>query len=141
MNQFDEITEEITKIISWYNGLPIDYSNINELMYARIKLVTYASNFVVELGNARYNWKMAEANYEKKRREAMNVYISANNPISKAVELAKYNCINELKTEKENDGIYHQLRYIYDNICSVVDTMNQHISNLKREESQQKLSE
>ena len=141
MREFDEVVQELDDIINWYRELPMDYTGINDLMYQRIQLVTLLSFYASELGQVRINWKNAEAETERSKREHTKKYLDAGFPMSKASELGKFYSVEEYIEEKKWDGLYYQMRLFYDNATSIIDAMNQHISNLKREEQYQKNSD
>ena len=138
MKEFDDVVDQITGIVEWYRNLEMDYTGINDLMYQRVQLVTLLSYYASELGDARIQWKNAEAQTERVRREHTRKYIEAGFPMSKASELGKFYSTDEYVREKQWDGIFNQMRYFYENTTSIIDAMNQHISNLKREEQYQK---
>lgn len=138
MKEFDDVVDHITGIVEWYRNLEMDYTGINDLMYQRVQLVTLLSYYASELGDARIQWKNAEAETERVRREHTRKYIEAGFPMSKASELGKFYSTDEYVREKQWDGIFNQMRYFYENTTSIIDAMNQHISNLKREEQYQK---
>ena len=138
MKEFDDVVDQITGIIEWYRNLEMDYTGINDLMYQRVQLVTLLSYYASELGDARIQWKNAEAETERVRREHTRKYIEAGFPMSKASELGKFYSTDEYVREKQWDGIFNQMRYFYENTTSIIDAMNQHISNLKWEEQYQK---
>jgi hypothetical protein len=138
MKEFDDVVDQITGIVEWYRNLEMDYTGINDLMYQRVQLVTLLSYYASELGDARIQWKNAEAETERVRREHTRKYIEAGFPMSKASELGKFYSTDEYVREKQWDGIFNQMRYFYENTTSIIDAMNQHISNLKREEQYQK---
>ena len=140
MNKFDEIVDEINTIVDWYRDLPIDYLGINDLMYQRIQLVTLLSYYSTELGSARIEWKNAEGKTESTKRENTKKYLDAGFPMSKASELGKFHSVDNFVNEKRWDGLYNSMKLFYDSVNNIVDSMNQHISNLKREEQIQKNS-
>jgi len=138
MKNINNVIDEINLIIDWYRELPMDYTGINDLMYQRIQLVTLLSYFTSELGEYRKHWKTAEADTEKVRRKYTKKYLDDKYPMSKAVELGKFYSIEEYVAEKRFDGAYNSMKLFYENTTMIVDTMNQHISNLKREEQYSK---
>lgn len=138
MNNLNKTIEEIKEIISWYHDLPMDYNGINEIMFQRIQLITYLAFYVPEMSDARIRWKMAEAQTEIVRRRETKKAVDLGLPMAKAVEIGKFESIEEYANEKQWDGVYYQMRNFYDVCNGVIEAMNQHISNLKREENQQK---
>lgn len=137
MNNLEKTIEEINEIIAWYHDLPMDYNGINEIMFQRVQLITHLAFYVPEMSKARIQWKLAEAETERVRRretkKAMDLL-----PMAKAVEIGKFESIEQFANEKQWDGVYYQMRNFYDVCNGIIDAMNQHISNLKREEIQQK---
>ena len=138
MKDFNEVVEQMNGIIDWYRELPTDYTGINDLMYQRIQLVTLLSFYATELGDCRVEFKNAEAKTERIKRENTKKYLDAGFPMSKASELGKFYSIDSFEEEKRWDGLFTQMRFFYDNTNNIIDTMNQHISNLKREEQYQR---
>ena len=138
MKNFEEVVEEMNNIIDWYRDLEIDYTGINDIMYQRVQLVTLLSYYVSELGQSRISWKNAEAETERVKRHHTKKFLDAGFPMSKASELGKFYSVENYVEEKKWDGLYNQMRLFYDNTTSILDAMNQHISNLKREEQYQK---
>ena len=137
MNNLEKTIEEINEIISWYHDLPMDYNGINEIMFQRVQLITHLAFYVPEMSNARIQWKLAEAETERVRRRETKKVIDYWS-MAKAVEIGKFESIEQFANEKQWDGVYHQMRNFYDVCNGVIEAMNQHISNLKREENQQK---
>lgn len=138
MKDFNEVVEQINGIVDWYRELPMDYTGINDLMYQRIQLVTLLSYYATELGECRIEFKNSEAQTEREKREHTKKYLDAGFPMSKASELGKFYSLDSYEEEKRWDGLYSSMRLFYDNTNSIIDAMNQHISNLKREEQYQK---
>lgn len=141
MRDFNDVTEQMNNIVDWYRNLSMDYTGINDLMYQRIQLVTLLSYYSTELGDARIEFKNAEAETERVRRTETKKYLDAGFPMSKASELGKFYSVDSYVNEKRWDGVYNQMRLYYDNANNIIDTMSQHISNLKREEQHQKNSQ
>ena len=138
MKDFNEVAEQMNGIIDWYRELPMDYTGINDLMYQRIQLVTLMSYYATELGDCRVEFKNAEARTERVKREYTKKYLDAGFPMSKATELGKFYSIDSFEKEKRWEGLFAQMRFFYDNTNNIIDTMNQHVSNLKREEQYQR---
>lgn len=138
MKDFNYVSEEIQSIINWYRELPMDYLGINDIMYQRIQMITLLSYYATELGQSRIEWKNAEAKTEKIKREETKKYLDAGFPMSKASELGKFHSVDNFVIEKRWDGLYNSMKLFYENANNIIDAMNQHISNLKREENYQK---
>lgn len=137
--EIENVTNEIEQIVFWYNRLPVDYNSINDLMYNRVQLVTLLFFYGSELGNVRKEWKRAEASTEIQRRKKTMEYIDAGQPISKANEFGKFSSLDDYALEKQYDGFYYSMRFVYDVAFEVLNTINQHISNLKKEQENSKI--
>ena len=129
----NETTQQIKQIVDWYHNLTPDYTGINELMYQRIQLATLLFYYSVELGEARKQWKMSEAETEISKRQAIKRMIDEGSAITKATEHGKIMSLDEYAMEKQLDGLYNSMKFIYDSGSEILNTINQHISNLKRE--------
>ena len=133
--QINNVIGEITEIVNWYRSLPMDFTGINEIMYNRVQLVTLLSYYSTELGEYRIQWKNAEAETERVKRSVTKDYLDSGFPMGKAQEYGKYESIDQYVQEKRYDGAYNSMKLFYDTSNGIVDAMNQHISNLKREEA------
>ncbi len=129
----EEVTHEIMEIVKWYNMCPMDYSGINELMYNMVQLSTLLFFYAGELGEIRKQWKRAEAQTEIVRRSQTKIYLDAGQPNTKAIEYGKICSLDEYAEEKTLDGLYNSMRFFYDSTIEVLNTINQHIANLKKE--------
>jgi hypothetical protein len=129
----NETTQQIEQIVDWYHNLTPDFTGINDLMYKRIQLSTLLFYYSVELGEVRKQWKMAEAETEISKRQAIKRMIDEGCPITKATEHGKIMSLDDYSTEKQLDGLYNSMKFIHDAAAEILNTINQHISNLKRE--------
>jgi hypothetical protein len=129
----EETTQQIKQIVNWYHLLTPDYTGINELMYQRIQLATLLFYYSTELGEIRKQWKQCEAQTEIAKRQAIQRMIENDCPITKATEHGKIMSLDEYATEKQYDGLYHSMKFVHDSANEILNTINQHISNLKRE--------
>jgi len=129
----NETTQQIEQIVDWYHNLTPDFTGINDLMYQRIQLSTLLFYYSVELGEVRKQWKMAEAETEISKRQAIKRMIDEGCPITKATEHGKIMSLDDYSTEKQLDGLYNSMKFIHDAAAEILNTINQHISNLKRE--------
>jgi len=129
----NETTQQIKQIVDWYHNLTPDFTGINDLMYQRIQLSTLLFYYSVELGDVRKQWKMAEAETEISKRHAIKRMIDEGCAITKATEHGKIMSLDDYSTEKQLDGLYNSMKFIHDAAAEILNTINQHISNLKRE--------
>lgn len=128
------IIEEITKIVEWYKQLPKDYSNIEDLMYARKKICTNQYLLNVELSRARQTWKEYEVTHETAKRRSIAELLEEGMPMNKANELGRSRSLIHMEHEKLADAFYHNLKFMVDATNEVSNTMMQHISWLKKEQ-------
>ena len=139
--KINDVIDEINEVVTWYRSLPMDYTGINELMYQRVQIVTLLTYFSTELGEYRIQWKNAEIETERKKRSKTIEYLEDGNPLSKSQEYAKFESLEEFANEKRFDGAYNSMRLFYDSTNKVIDAINQHISNLKREDTLTKMTQ
>jgi hypothetical protein len=129
----NEIIDEIETIVTWYKNLNKDYSNIEDLMYARQKICGNMFLLSVELGKARQSWKEYEFVTEKTRRTAMAEMLEEGVAIGKADAYAREDSLLALEQEKMAESYYHVLKFMMDSTEEVNNTIMQHISWLKEE--------
>ena len=128
------IYESVTEIVSWYKDLPKDYSNINDLIYARQKLSTYQFYMAVDLGDLREDWKQKEVETEIVRRKKSVECIMDSLAMTKVQEISKHEALEKYQIEKEADANYHKVKFIIESTQEVNNTIMQHISQLKLEQ-------
>jgi hypothetical protein len=128
-----ELIDNISEIVTWYKGLPSDYTGINELMYARVQLSTNLFLYATEMGRYRIAWKSAEAEAEREKRKSTNDYLEQGYPLTKAQEYGKFHSLDHFVLEKQYDGTFGSMKLFYDSSQAILETLNQHISNLKKE--------
>ena len=129
-----EIQEQISIIVEWYKELPKDYSNIEDLMYARKQLSTHQFLMAVMLSDLRQKWKESEVGTEIVRRTKAVELIIEGSPMTKVVEISKAESLGMLELEKMADVEYHNMRFIIEATQEVNNTIMQHISQLKIEQ-------
>lgn len=127
------LIDNITEIVNWYKDLPSDYSGINEIMHARVQLSTNLFLYASEMGRYRIAWKESESECERVRRSKTKAMLEAGFPLSKAQEYGKFYSLGEFALERKYDATFGAMRLFYDSTQAVLDTINQHISNLKKE--------
>jgi len=137
----EEVTHEITEIVKWYQKCPMDFSGINELMYNRVQLSTLLFFYASNLGDVRKEYKRAESQTEIVRRSKTMDLINNGQPITKAVEHGKMMSLDEYANERQWDALYFGMKLMYDSSIEILNTINQHISNLKKEYDNEKLPE
>lgn len=133
MQGIDELIDEVITIVDWYKTLPKDYSNIEDLMYARQKICGDMFMLSVELGKARQSWKEFEFTTESIRRKTMAQMIEEGSPVGKADAYARADSMIAMEQEKLSESYYHRLKFMYDSSQEVNNTIMQHISVLKKE--------
>jgi hypothetical protein len=133
MQGIDEVIHEVTTIVEWYKNLPKDYSNIEDLMYARQKICGNMFMLAVDLGKARQYWKECEFETEIVRRRTMAEMIADGVAVGKADAYARADSLDSLSEEHVAQSSYHTLKFIMDSTQEVNNTIMQHISTLKKE--------
>lgn len=128
---------DIADIIEWYRELPSDYNDIEEVIYKRKLLATYSFRFAVEVGDARKDWKSAEARYESIKNQK-RISFSTKHGTTKGDWLARGNCEEELNLSNNFESIFWKMHYIFGATKEVLGEMNQRISYLRDEEKQEK---
>ena len=129
-----ETISEVTKVVEWYKELPKDYTNIEDIMYARKKLSTYQYLLSVELGNLRQSWKECEVETEIVRRGKAVECINEGLAMTKVQEISRAEALLMLEAEKIADAMYHRVKFIISASQDVNNSMMQHISQLKIEQ-------
>lgn len=133
MNNIEQITMKINEIVRWYYETPPDFTGINDLMNQRIQLSTLLFWYSTELGNVRKTWKQLEVETERTRRNSVKQMLDSGHPVTRATEHGKMKSLDDYANEKSFDGLFHQMKFIFDSANEILNCMNQHISNLKKE--------
>ena len=132
----ETVFDIVIDIVSSYRELPSDYIDINELMFHRKQLSTYAVTMGTEIGIARREWKVAEAKLELAKNEHRISYERLGT--TKADWYAKVNTEELLNDMTEKEALYWKLDYVFKAVREVLSEMNQRISYLREEEKQTK---
>jgi hypothetical protein len=133
MQEIDDVIEEVTTIVEWYKNLSKDYSNIEDLMYARQKICGNMYMLAVALGKARQYWKECEFETELVRRRTMAELLEDGVAVGKADAYARADSLDSMKEETIAQATYHTLKFMIDSTQEVNNTIMQHISTLKKE--------
>jgi hypothetical protein len=123
--------DEINEIINWYCNLPKDYSNVNELMYHRQRLVGYYFHYATQLGELRKLWNVAQA--QKENELAKREMTSLEKSSTKARVIAKANTSSLLTIEKQAEGNYYAHKENLEAIKEVLSAMSQSIAVSRNE--------
>jgi hypothetical protein len=133
MQGIDELIDEVITIVEWYKCLPKDYSNIEDLMYARQKICGNMFMLSVELGKARQAWKEYEYTTESVRRKTMAEMLVEGNAIGKSDAYARADSMIALEQQQLSESYFYRLKFMFDSSQDVNNTIMQHISVLKKE--------
>ena len=129
--------EKIQAAVSWYATIPPDFSDIGQLMEARRRLACHLFNFAIEVGELNRDKNRTEhvrkSKFARLVNEAMAKTEGKN--VAAAQQHADFQTSAERGDEGASEAAYFAGRLIYDAGTNVLDTMNQHISNLKKERS------
>ena len=123
--------DEINQIIEWYVKLPKDYSNVNELMWNRQRLVGHYFHYATLLGELRKQFNIAQA--QKENELAKREMTSLEKSSTKAKVIAKANTSNLLMKEKEAEGNYYAHKENLEAIKEVLSAMSQSIAVSRNE--------
>jgi hypothetical protein len=127
----------IESAVKWYAMLSADYNDINTLMNARRRLACHLFNFAIEIGEL--NREKNRTEHVRKSKYAMLVHDALVKSEGKNVAsnqlIIDYKVSFERGEEGAAESTYYAGKLIYDAGTNVLDTMNQHISNLKKERS------
>ena len=133
MQGIDELIDEVITIVDWYKTLPKDYSNIEDLMYARQKICGNMFMLSVELGKARQAWKEYEYTTESIRRKTMAEMLAEGTAVGKADAYARADSMIAMEQEQIAESYFYRLKFMFDSSQDVNNTIMQHISVLKKE--------
>lgn len=133
MQGIDELIDEVITIVDWYKTLPKDYSNIEDLMYARQKICGNMFMLSVELGKARQAWKEYEYTTESIRRKTMAEMLAEGTAVGKADAYARADSMIAMEQEQVSESYFYRLKFMFDSSQDVNNTIMQHISVLKKE--------
>ena len=123
--------EEINQIVEWYVRLPKDYSNVNELMWNRQRLVGFYFHYATMLGECRKAWNVAQA--QKENELAKREMTSLEKSSTKARVIAKANTSSLLTIEKQAEGNYYAHKENLEAIKEVLSAMSQSIAVSRNE--------
>lgn len=132
----ESVVDIVIDIVGSYRDLPQDCVDINEMMYYRKQLSTYAVTMGTEIGVARREWKVAEAKLEIAKNEHRISYERLGT--TKADWYAKVNTEELLNDMTEKEAVYWKFDYVFKAVREVLSEMNQRISYLREEEKQTK---
>lgn len=129
--------ERIQSAVVWYSTIDRDYADITTLMEARRRLACHLFAFAMEVG---------ELNREKSRKEHLRKSKYARTvsemleksqgktvSVTAAKEHADFKTMFERGEETASEAEYYAARVVYEAANNVLDTLSQHISNLKSE--------
>lgn len=131
------VLERICAAVSWYSTIDRDFNDITTLMEARRRLACHLFAFAMEVG---------ELNREKSRKEHLRKSKYARTvsemleksqgktvSVTAAKEHADFKTMFERGEETASEAEYYAARVVYEAANNVLDTLSQHISNLKSE--------
>ena len=129
--------ERIQAAVIWYSTIDRDFNDIEKLMEARRRLACHLFAFAMEVG---------ELNREKSRKEPLRKSKYARTvsemleksegktvSVTAAKEHADFKTMFERGEETASEAEYYAARVVYEAANNVLDTLSQHISNLKSE--------
>jgi len=129
--------EKIQAAVQWYATIPPDFNDIGQLMEARRRLACHLFNFAIEVGELNREKNRTEHLRKSKYARIVNETLAKTDGknVASAQQSADFQTSFERGEEGAAEAAYFAGRLIYDAGTNVLDTMNQHISNLKKERS------
>jgi len=125
--------QALSKIIDWYMNLPSGFNGINQLIYARQRLVGYLASFTEQIEVISDALVKAENDLERKKISIRAKYMDEKG-IGKATIRSRFSTLQESATVNEGEKKIIAMRDYSKVVLAVLDTMNQHIAILRREE-------
>jgi len=126
-----EVVDQILDIITWYRGVPSDYTDINELMHSRKELATLSVTLATEAAKARSDWKRKESRYDLEKCTKRIRF--ENHGTTKADWYARVNTKAEQEAYIEAENKYYELDYFLRSIREVLSEINQRVAALRAE--------
>ncbi len=129
--------EKIQAAVQWYATISPDFNDVAQLMEARRRLACHLFNFAIEVGELNHEKNRTEHTRKSKYARIVNEALEKTDGknVAAAQQSADFKTSFERGEEAAAEAAYFAGRLIYDAGTNVLDTMNQHISNLKKERS------
>lgn len=130
----DNTLKEIFKIINWYRGvpknIPKDFSNINELVYARKQLSCHAVDLAGFVGDLKADFETA---YFNRRLQYAKAITTEKGTVAEKEANSVISIQNVYEDEKTLEGQHAKAKLILGQVNEVLSSMQQHLSYLKDE--------
>lgn len=132
---FANRAEKIQAAVQWYAALDAGFADIATLMEARRRLACHLFAFAVEVGELGREKNRVEHLRKSKyaRIVAESLEKSDGKGVAAAQVAAEHLTSHERGEEAAAEAAYYAAKVVMDAGNNVLDTMNQHISNLKAE--------
>lgn len=125
--------EQIENIISGYHRLPADFADVDRLINARRLLATHLFEYAQMVGAQKKLAAGCEFRRKAKYAETKQDLITKGASAAKADAEAQVVVSELLNDEYMADAELVAMRLIYESAKDVLDTLNQHIANLRFE--------
>jgi hypothetical protein len=125
--------EAIEKIISGYHGLPADFADVDRLINARRLLSTHLFEYAQMVGAQKKLASHAELKRKATYAATKQDLIAKGASAAKADAEATVMVAELMEYEYMADAELVAMRLIYEAAKDVLDTLNQHIANLRFE--------
>lgn len=129
----ESTAEKIASLISKYQALPRDHSDVEDLIHRRKWLSTLLFDYSDELGDLYQEMISAEYRRKSKYDAQKTKYMAEGDSAAAADAKAKDDIQEEMKLEMMCTGIYKKADLICKAAYAVLDSLNQQISHVKQE--------
>jgi hypothetical protein len=139
MSEIEELTNSISKVLSWYSSIPKDFNDIDTLISAKRKLSGLIYRFSVLVGEALEEYNNSYAFRKRHHAQEMLKCVEAGMTLGKAelnVELKAYKFRVD---EGANESMYRRLKGQFDSLRDTMSSMQQDLSILKMERNESKI--
>jgi hypothetical protein len=133
MSNTQSLADRITDLVRAYHRLPTNTPNIDQLLDLRRHLATLKFGFAVEVGNLYQERNGAEFRRKSNFARVKADHIAGGDSAAKAEAAAEVACEELRKEESHADAMYRGAYLILEAAKDVLDTMAQHIANVRQE--------
>jgi len=134
--EIDELTEGISKVISWYS---FSVKDGDLLTSAKQKLIGYSFRFSVLVGDALGEYNKAYNFRKRNTAESKLIFMKDGDSASKAVMKAELKAYKLRVNEGEAEALYRKVKSQFDLMRDTISSIQQDISVLRKEKEDAKL--
>ena len=134
--EIDELTEGISKVISWYS---FSVKDGDLLTSAKQKLIGYSFRFSVLVGDALGEYNKAYNFRKRNTAESKLIFMKDGDSASKAEMKAELKAYKFRVDEGEAEALYRKVKSQFDLMRDTISSIQQDISILRKEKEDAKL--